>query len=229
MSDNSDLENEKTPHDYTPDNVLDDEPALAHPEEPRNKIKRNQEVNITQKDPTIRSLTIGVGWDLKRLDQNPLDLDASIFLLDFKDKTRIDEDFIFYNNLRNEDSTVHHKGDSRTGAGDGDDEVINIDLTSLSFEISKIAFVLSIYDEDYQDHNFSMVKNVYFRIANQESEHEIFRYELDDELDEHEGLVIGFLERIGPEWIFRAVGETVKGGLGQITDEYGIIVAEKMG
>lgn len=224
-----DVQEERDIHDYTPENVLDDNPEMAHPDEPKNKIKRNQEVNLTQKDPTIRSLKIGVGWDLKAFDQNPLDLDASIFLLDFNDQTRVDDDFIFYNNLRNEDSSVHHKGDNRTGAGDGDDEIIDIDLQELSFEVSRIAFVLSIYDEEYQDHNFSMVKNVYFRIVNKESEHEIFRYELDEELDDHEGLVIGFLERIGPEWVFRAAGETVKGGLATIADQYGIIVAEKMG
>jgi len=213
---------------YTPDNVLSDTPEVMYPDEPRNKIKRGADINLTHKDPTLNAITVGVGWDLKAFDTNPLDLDASVFLLDKNDKTRIDEDFIFYNNLKNDDALVLHKGDSRTGAGEGDDEVITLDLASLSFEVIKIAFVLSIYDDELKSHDFSMVKNVFFRVVNQSNEHELFRFELDKELTNHEGLIIGYLERIGAEWIFRAIGETVEGGLAKIAREYGIIVAEDM-
>jgi len=171
---------------------------------------------------------VGVGWDLKAFESDPLDLDVSIFLLDKDDRTRIDEDFIFYHNLRDKDGAVSHQGDSRTGAGEGDDEIITIDLMELPFDIIKIAFVLSIYNLDYKDHDFSMVKNVYFRIVNDNSEAEIFRFELDEELSEHEGLIIGYLERMGAEWIFHAVGETVEGGLGKIASDYGIVVLENM-
>ena len=227
MVDENDF-NDKDHRDFTPANVLDDEPQIMHPDEPRNKIKRGQEVNLTLKDPALNQVTIGVGWDLKAFESDPLDLDASIFLLDRNDKTRVDEDFIFYNNLKNEDASVQHKGDNRTGAGDGDDEVISINLSELSFEISKIAFVLSIYDEDFKEHNFSMVRNVYFRIVNQSNEHELLRFELDEELTENEGLFIGYMERIGAEWIFQSVGETIEGGLAKIAQDYGIVVAEAM-
>lgn len=207
---------------------LDDMPETVYADEPRNKIKRGDEVNLTHKDPTIKEIMIGVGWDLKAFDSNPLDLDASLFLLDRNEKTRIDEDFVFYNNPTGCDGAIKHTGDSRTGAGDGDDEIILIDLSSLPFDVMKVCFVLSVYDMEYMDHNFSMVKNVYFRVVNQNTDHEVFRYELDEELTGNEGLIIGELERVGTDWIFKAVGETVKGGLGKIADSYGIIVAEVM-
>jgi tellurium resistance protein TerD len=215
-------------NNYAPANVVEEQPEILYTDEPRNKIKRGQELNLTEKDPALRELTVGVGWDLKAFESDPLDLDASVFLLNNHDKTRIDEDFIFYNNMKDRDGAVVHQGDSRTGAGEGDDEIINIDLTMLSYDVLKIAFVLSIYDMDYKNHDFSMVKNVYFRVVNQNTQHEIFRYELDEELAEHEGLLIGYLERIGAEWIFRAVGDTIEGGLNKIAHEYGIIVAENM-
>lgn len=205
-----------------------DVPKIIYPDDPRNKIKRGQEINLTQKDPTLREIMIGVGWDLKAFESDPLDLDCSIFMLDRDDKTREDEDFVFYNNLRDKNGAVIHKGDSRTGAGEGDDEMITINLPALSFEVLKICFVLSIYDTDNKNHDFSMVKNVYFRIVNQENNNEIFRFELDEELTNHEGLIIGFLERIGNEWIFRAIGDTVEGGLNTLAEEYGIVVAESM-
>lgn len=200
-------------------------PDVARNDEPENRIKRGEEVNITEKDPTMKEIQIGVGWDLKAFESHPLDLDASLFLLDSNGDTREDKDFVFYNNLDGCDGAVKHLGDSRTGAGEGDDEMISINLEALPFEIVRIQFVLSIYNMDYADHDFSMVKNVYFRIVNTRVENEIFRYELDEELDEHEGLVIGELERVGPEWIFKAVGETVKGGLGKLAQDHAIMVA----
>ena len=121
-----------------------------------------------------------------------------------------------------------HMGDSRTGAGDGDDEIIMIDLMALPFDIMKIVFTLSIYDMEYLGHDFSMVKNVYFRIVSQNIEHELFRYELDEELVGKEGLIIGALERVGTEWVFQAIGDTVDGGLGRIAENHGIVIAEVM-
>jgi len=73
-----------------------------------------------------------------------------------------------------------------------------------------------------------MVRNVYFRIVNQSNEHELLRFELDEELTENEGLFIGYMERIGAEWIFQSVGETIEGGLAKIAQDYGIVVAEAM-
>ena len=206
---------------------LDDEALFATAEDSINRVKRGDEVNLTLKDPTIRNINVGVGWDLKAFDTHPLDLDASMFLLDMNALTREDEDFIFYNSMMGANGAAKHMGDNRTGAGDGDDEVMTLELNTLPYDVSKISFVLSIYDETFQNHNFSMVKNVFFRISNVETGHELFRFELDEELNsDHEGLIIGQLERIGTEWIFTAVGETVKGGLYTIAKNYGIVIAE---
>jgi len=226
MSDFDDL-NSQSLEDQHNENA-DELEAIQYPDEPRNKVRCGQEINITRKDLTIRDILVGVGWDVKKFDSNPLDLDVSVFLLDKNDKTRVDEDFIFYNNTHDKEGAVHHKGDSRTGAGDGDDEIISIKLNELSFEVVKICFVLSIYTFENVDHDFSMVRNVYFRLVNELNQNELFRFELDEELTEHDGLMIGYLERIGSEWIFQAVGETIEGGLPVIADEYGIVVAEKM-
>ena len=190
------------------------------------RVKKGEEINLTRLDPTIREITVGVGWDLKRFEGDPVDVDASVFLLDRNDKTREDEDFIFYNNMSGRDGAVRHMGDSRTGAGDGDDEKIILDLMALPFEIVKVAFVLSIYDMDMSANNFSLVKNVYFRIVNNETTLETFRFELDQDLGNTSGLYIGHLERIGSDWVYKAVGEPIEGGLSQLASDYGIIVAQ---
>ena len=207
---------------------LDEMPDVTYGDEPRNKIKSGETVNLTEKDPTLNEVLIGVGWDLKKFDAKPLDLDVSVFLLGADGKTRVDEDFVFYNNPTACDGALKHMGDSRTGAGEGDDEIMMLNLNQLPFDVAKVTFAISIYDMEYEGHDFSMVKNVYFRVVNQNMEAEIFRFELDEELTGTQGLLIGEMERVGAEWFFNAVGKTVQGGLGKIASDYGIIVLENM-
>ena len=102
------------------------------------KIKDNRavvgnDINITAKDPTLRKLLIGVGWELQAFDVSALDMDVSLFLIDKNGKTRADEDFVFYNQKETMDGGVRHNGDSRTSAGEGDDESIYIDLHKVHF------------------------------------------------------------------------------------------------
>jgi tellurium resistance protein TerD len=192
------------------------------------RLKRGEEINITKLDPTIRDITVGIGWDLKRFEGDPVDVDACVFLLDKNNKTVVDEDFVFYGNLIARDGAVKHLGDSRTGAGDGDDEKIIIDLMALPFEVVRIVFTLSIYDLDDSNNDFSMVKNVYFRVENNNTTLETFRFELDGELGTGTGLIIGALERMGSEWIYQALGEPADGGLVKIATDYGLIISQNL-
>lgn len=195
----------------------------------RNRIKRGQEVNLARTDPTLKQIMVAIGWDLKLFDQDPPDMDASLFLLDKNEKTRVDEDFVFYNNHKGCEGAVRHTGDSRTGAGDGDDETIMLDLNGIPFDVMKIMFVVSIYDMDLDiNHDLTMVRNVYFRFVNTETDHETFRYELDEELTGGTAILVGELERVGANWIFRALGEVVEGGLAALATAYGIVVAQNI-
>lgn len=191
------------------------------------RIKKGQEINLSKLDPTIREITVGVGWDLRAFEGNPVDMDVSVFLLDKNDRTREDEDFVFYNNLVGRGGAVKHMGDSRTGAGDGDDEQIIVDLMALPFEVVKIAFVLSIYDLE-QQHDFAAVKNTYLRVVNNETKHESFRFEMDSEGNNSTALYMGCFERIGSDWVYVAKGDAVEGGLSQIATDFDIVVAENI-
>lgn len=190
------------------------------------KIKRGEEVDLYAQDPTMRDVTLAFGWDLKAFEGEAPDLDVSLFLLDKDNKTRVDEDFVFYNNMATLDGAVHHRGDSRTGAGDGDDEIIFVNLNELPFDIVKIVCVISIYDGVAKGQDFNFVKNVFFRIINRDNNHEIFRYEMDEELTGGRAVMVGELVREGPIWLFRAMAELSDYGLGEFASRYGIIVAE---
>ena len=192
------------------------------------QLKREERANLTRLDPTLRKLMIGIGWDVVGFESEPPDLDVSLFLVDKNEKTRVDEDFIFYNNLKSPDGAIEHMGDNRTGAGDGDDENIRLNLENIPYEVFRVYFVISIYEADLKKQSFKSVRNSFLRIVNDETGIELMRFNLDQEfIDEPNATAVnvGFLERSGPNWFFEGLGKMTAGGLKEIATQYGIIVA----
>lgn len=185
-----------------------------------------KDINLTRLEPTLRKITVGVGWDVVKLEDEEIDLDCSLFLLDRTEKTRVDEDFVFYNNMTGANGAIQHTGDNRTGIGDGDDETIFLDLQAIPFDVLRLVFCITIYDPHYAGQNFSSVKNVFFRIVNQENNKQLMRHELDLELQDSKatGVVVAELNRTGPNWILSPKAELVGNGLAEIAARYGIIV-----
>jgi len=191
-------------------------------------LKRDERANLTRLDPTLRRLMIGVGWDVIGFDTEAPDLDVSLFMVDKNDKTRVDEDFIFYNNLKLSDSSVEHMGDNRTGAGEGDDENIRVDLEKVPYEVFRLYFVISIYEAELKKHGFRSVRNFFLRLINEETGIELMRFNLDQEFidaPDATAVNVGFLERSGSSWFFEGTGKMASGGLKEIATQYGIIVA----
>ena len=191
-------------------------------------LKKGEQANLTRLDPTLKRIMIGVGWDVIGFESEAPDLDVSVFLLDKNDKTRMDEDFVFYNNLKSLDGSVEHMGDNRTGAGEGDDENVSIDLMALPYEVVRVPFVISIYEADVRKQNFQSVRNCFLRIINDETGIELMRFNLDKEFLEFPdatAVVVGTLDRAGPNWFFEGIGRMLNGGLREAATEYGIMVA----
>jgi tellurium resistance protein TerD len=204
--------------------------AAINPESAKGsfQLKREERANLTRLDPTLRKLMVGIGWDVIGFDTEPPDLDVSIFMVDKNEKTRIDEDFIFYNNLKSPEGAVEHMGDNRTGAGDGDDENIRMNLDLVPYEVFRIYFVISIYEADLKKQSFKSVRNSFLRVVNDETGIELMRFNLDQEFIDapnSTAVNVGFLERSGPNWFFEGTGKMTAGGLKEIATQYGIIVA----
>lgn len=191
-----------------------------------NSIQKGGDVNLTARDPTLRNIMVAVGWDTNAFDSDVIDVDVSCFMLDKNGKTRMNEDFVFYNNLESGDGAVIFNGDNRTGAGDGDDESLSIDLNGVSFDIIKLMFVLSIYQGDEKEQKLSKVRNCYIRVVNRENSQEMLRYDLDSDLEDttETAMLVASLNREGPKWHFEAIGEMVEGGLAKVATQYDIIV-----
>jgi tellurium resistance protein TerD len=167
---------------------------------------------------------IGLGWDARSTDGSPFDLDASAFMLTANDKVRGDSDFIFYNQPKSTDGSLEHRGDNRTGAGEGDDEVMLVDLTKMMTEVQKVAFAVTIHEADARRQNFGMVRHAYIRILNEGDGKEVARYDLSEDASTEAAMIFGELYRHGSDWKFRAVGQGFAGGLGPLAKNYGVSI-----
>src|SRR6478752_8974373 len=110
-------------------------------------LSKGQKVDLTKTNPGLTKIVVGLGWDTNKYDGGKdFDLDASICCANASGKVNHDRDFIFYNNRQNDNGSVVHTGDNRTGEGDGDDEQVSVNLSQVPADVSKIIFVVNIYD-----------------------------------------------------------------------------------
>jgi len=137
-----------------------------------------------------------------------------------------DSHFIFFNNLKSPDGSVEHTGDNLTGEGEGDDEVIKVNIAGLPADVDKVAFIASIYDAETRRQAFGQVRNAYIRVVNQADNNELARYDLSEDYSTETALVFGELYRNGAEWKFRAVGQGYASGLAGLATDFGIAVDE---
>ncbi len=187
-------------------------------------LTKGGNVNLSKEAPNLTNLTVGLGWNPRATDGQAFDLDAVAFLLNEAGRVRHDQDFIFFNNLKSTDGSVEHKGDNRTGEGDGDDETIKVTLPLVPADVTKIAICAVIYDGQARNQNFGQVANAYIRIVNDNGNVEIARYDLSEDSSTETAMIFGELYKHNGEWKFRAVGQGFAGGLGPLASSYGVAV-----
>lgn len=188
-------------------------------------LKKGQKVDLTKSNPGLSKILIGLGWDTNKYDGgNDFDLDSSVFLLGADSKVTDGGDFIFFNNLKHASGSVEHLGDNLTGAGEGDDEEIKIDLSKVPANIEKIAFTVTIYEADARKQNFGQVENAFIRVFDEQNNKELIRYDLDEDFSIETAVIVGELYRNKGEWKFNAVGSGFEGGLAALGNHFGISI-----
>lgn len=187
-------------------------------------LQKGGNVNLSKEAPGLSEVIVGLGWDPRATDGQEFDLDASAFLLKSDGKVATDSGMIFYNNPKSEDGSVAHGGDNKSGAGDGDDETVNVSLTKVAANIDKVAFTVTIHEAEARRQSFGMVGNAYIRVVNKADGKELARYDLTEDGSTETAMIFGELYRNGGDWKFRAVGQGFKGGLGPLAKNYGVNV-----
>ena len=132
----------------------------------------------------------------------------TLTLMNAGGKVNADSDFIFYNNMLHESGAVEHMGDNLTGDGEGDDEVINVDLSKVPAKVDKIDFTVTIHEAEQRSQNFGQVSNAYIRVV--------------EDFSVETAIVVGELYRNNGEWKFNAIGAGFSGGLAALCRNFGI-------
>ncbi|WP_404414784.1 TerD family protein [Vreelandella aquamarina] len=187
-------------------------------------LSKGGNVSLSKEAPGLKHVVVGLGWDPRVTDGQEFDLDASVFLCGEDGKVRSDTDFVFYNNMVGGNGAVEHQGDNRTGEGDGDDEQVKIDLSSVPADVKKLAFAVTIHDADSRKQNFGMVSNAFMRVVNGEDGKELARYDLSEDYSVETAMIFGEVYRHGDEWKFKAIGQGFGGGLHPLASSFGVNV-----
>ncbi len=186
-------------------------------------LSKGQRISLEKASPGLKQVFIGLGWDVNVTDTGgDFDIDASLFLIDATEKLISDKHFIFYNNQisPDPDQSIQQRGDNRTGAGEGDDEIIDVNLTTVPTDIDKVIITVTIHEADKRQQNFGQVSNAYVRIVNAENEQEVIRYDLTEDFSIETALIMAELYRKDGEWRMNAVGAGYEGGLQALVDRY---------
>lgn len=178
-------------------------------------LNKNDVLDLTKRNPGLTNVTLGAGWDLSS-NGSDFDVDIAAFLLDANNKFNTVSNVIFFNNK--EGRGIRLSGDNRTGAGEGDDETIQLDLSNIDPSIMKIVFVVTIHGAMEKRQTFGMINNSYVRLLdNGNGGKEICRFNLKEDGSTATSVLFAELNRAGAEWQFKAVGE------GKIADLNGVL------
>ncbi len=182
-------------------------------------LSKGESFDLAKAAPGLAKVFAGAGWDVK--DNGPtMDLDLCAFLVDTNGKLSTDKNFVFFNNKTSPCGGVASRGDNLTGAGEGDDEVLDIDLSKVPSDIAKIVVAVSIYNAASKGQSLKNLDNAYVRIVNATDNTELTKYSLTNFENAGANFILGELVRNGSDWTFTAVGEPKPGELGELIDSY---------
>lgn len=190
-------------------------------------LQKGQKVSLSKDNAGLSNVLIGLGWDEVKQSRGlfapkpqAIDCDASVLMLQ-DGKLRGKGDIIYYGNLRHESGTVQHMGDNLTGAGDGDDEQILVDLSRIPQTYDKLVIVVNIYQAMQRKQHFGLIQNAFCRLVNQNNNTEMCRFNLTDNYSGTTALIFGEVYRHNGEWKFNAMGQgTNDPGLGELANRY---------
>lgn len=186
-------------------------------------LVKGQKIDLTKGNAGLKKVVFALGWDTNRYDgDEEFDLDVSAFFTDDSGKVTGEHDFVFYGQPQHPSGALTYSGDNRTGEGNGDDEIMTVELEKIPANISKISFATTIYDAENRLQNFGMVDNSYIRAYDADTNEELFRYDLNEDFSLETGVVAGELYRRNGEWKFNAVGSGFAGGLAAVGRNFGL-------
>ncbi len=191
-------------------------------------LQKGQKVSLTKESAGLSTVMVGLGWDEVQQKKagffapkpQPIDCDAAVYVL--KDGHLAGkEDIVYFGNLRHMSGTIQHMGDNLTGAGEGDDEQILIELSKVPAAYDKIVVVVNIYQAVQRKQHFGMIQNAFIRIVDGGANRELCKYNLTEDYSGMTSMIFGEIYRHNGEWKFNAIGQgTNDPGLGELARRF---------
>lgn len=177
-------------------------------------LQKGQKVSLSKENAGLSTVLVGLGWDeapqkrgfLGLKTQQDIDCDASAILLK-NGKLCGNGDIVYFGNLVHKSGTVRHMGDNLTGAGEGDDEQILMDLAKIPPEYDRIVMVVNIYDAVRRKQEFGMIRNAFIRLVDGRNNREMCKYNLTEDYSGMTAMIFGEIYRYNGEWKFSAIGQ----------------------
>ncbi|MBS7368994.1 MAG: TerD family protein [Oscillospiraceae bacterium] len=177
-------------------------------------LQKGQKVDLTKGNAGLKTLIVGLGWDEapKKFSlfakQEDIDCDASVLLINAQTKKLAGAvDVVYFGNLTHRSGAVRHCGDNLTGAGDGDDEQIIVELTKVPETYDRLVFTVNIYQAQQRKQHFGMIRNAFIRVVDADTGSELCKYNLSENYDGKTAMIFGEVYRYNGEWKFGAIGE----------------------
>lgn len=187
-------------------------------------LQKGQKISLTKGGGGLKKVMVGLGWDEAKPQSTgffaslfapkpaDIDCDAAVILCGENGKiygSSVKDCCVYYGNLRHASGAIVHQGDNLTGAGEGDDEQIMVDLSMVPGGVDKLVFTVNIYDANARHQDFGMIRNAFIRIVDMNNRTEICKYDLSDNYSGKTGVIVGEIYRHAGEWKFNAIGQGV--------------------
>ncbi len=198
-------------------------------------LQKGQKVSLSKAGSEgLNTVIVGLGWDevqksggkglfgalLGGSSQQDIDCDASAFVLQ-GGKLLDPKDVVYFGNLKHSSGAIKHNGDNLTGAGEGDDEQIVIDLQNVPAQYDRIVMVVNIYSAAQRRQHFGMIRNAFIRVVDARNGQELLRYNLSENYDNMTAMIFGEVYRHGDEWKFNAIGQaTTDNSIGDLAQRF---------
>ncbi|HNT36501.1 MAG TPA: TerD family protein [bacterium] len=191
-------------------------------------LQKGQTINLEKSQYDLSQITVGLGWHVRKEEpkgffkslrragrDEDYDLDAIAFLLNKNNKVGnlgsdrlVGGDVVFFNSLKHPSGTIWLTGDNRVGGQGDDDEQIIVKLESMSPNVERILFLVTIYQGRQKGQHFGMVENAFIRAVDASGK-EMTRFNISSEPSFNNKCAVIFAEvyRKDGGWKFRAIGD----------------------
>lgn len=188
-------------------------------------LSKGQKVNLSKQRNGLSRVMVGLGWDevqqntgffgMFKAKPQDIDCDAFAILLGYdghliNHATQLTDCTVFFNNLRWPNGSIQHMGDNLTGAGEGDDEQIFVDLNNVPYDVGSIVFAVNIYEAFQRNQHFGMIRNAFIRVVDHDRNVELCRFNLSENYMNQTALIAGGLIRTEDGWEFKTDGTAAR-------------------